>query len=131
MVKVAVINGACGVGKSKFERICQEQCGYFAMQPGFDGIRMLHVDIISSVDFVKEIATLCGWDGSKTLENRKFLSDLKALLIKWNNVPYKVLETRAKTLPSVYDWLMLVDCSRLFLDLSIHGRDKQTPMIYS
>lgn len=44
---------------------------------------------ISTVDKVKEIATACGWDGTKTPENRKFLSDLKALLTDWADVPLK------------------------------------------
>ena len=32
--------------------------------------------IVSTVDFVKEIAARWGWDGTKTPQNRKFLSDL-------------------------------------------------------
>ena len=47
---------------------------------------------ISTVDFVKEIATKCGWDGTKTPENRKFLSDLKDLLTEWNDVLFKKVE---------------------------------------
>jgi hypothetical protein len=70
----------------------------------------LWIDITSTVDFVKEIATECGWDGTKTLENRKFLSDLKDLLTKWNDVPYKTIINRAKTLPDNLDWIMFVDC---------------------
>lgn len=31
----------------------------------------------------------CGWDGTKTLENREFLSNLKDLLTEWGDVPYK------------------------------------------
>lgn len=53
---------------------------------------------------------MCGWDGTKTLENRKFLSDLKDLLTNWDDVPYKMIEHRAKTLPSDSDWIMFVDC---------------------
>ena len=45
--------------------------------------------LISTVDFVKKIATECGWDGTKDLKNRKFLSDLKDLLTNWGDVPYK------------------------------------------
>ena len=62
-------------GKDTFVNCCQEQllwCGNF-----------------STVDFVKEVATMCGWDGTKTPENRAFLSDLKDLLTKWNDIPYK------------------------------------------
>ena len=53
---------------------------------------------------------MCGWDGTKTLENRKFLSDLKDLLTKWDDVPFKTIVHRAKTLPSNTDWIMFVDC---------------------
>ena len=65
-------------GKDTFVHLCQKHllwCGNF-----------------STVDFVKEIATICGWDGTKSAENRKFLSDLKDLLTEWNDVPYKKIE---------------------------------------
>ena len=32
---------------------------------------------------------MCGWDGTKTPKNREFLSNLKDLLTKWNDVPYQ------------------------------------------
>jgi hypothetical protein len=110
MVKVVVVNGKPGVGKSEFERLCKEQCNLFNRVAGFSNGRRLWIDITSTVDFVKEIASMCGWDGTKTLENRKFLSDLKDLLTKWDDVPYKMIEHRAKTLPSDSDWIMFVDC---------------------
>lgn len=111
MVKVVVVNGAPSVGKSLFERLCMEKCSYlFRVKPGFDSTKQLHVDIASTVDFVKEIAYNCGWDGTKTPENRKFLSDLKALLTKWNNVPYEIIKERVENLPKTYDWIMFVDC---------------------
>ena len=109
MVKVVVVNGMPGAGKSEFERLCQEQCSLAHRQSGFTEGNDLWISIISTVDFVKEVATMCGWDGTKTLENRKFLSDLKQLLTEWNNVPYKIIENHAKTLPGG-DWLVLVDC---------------------
>ena len=110
MVKVVVVNGRPGVGKSEFERLCKEQCNLFNRVVGFSNGRRLWIDITSTVDFVKEVATMCGWDGTKTLENRKFLSDLKDLLTNWDDVPYKMIEHRAKTLPSDSDWIMFVDC---------------------
>lgn len=110
MVKVVVVNGRPGVGKSEFERLCKEQCNLFNRVVGFSNDRRLWIDITSTVDFVKEVATMCGWDGTKTLENRKFLSDLKDLLTNWDDVPYKMIEHRAKTLPSNSDWIMFVDC---------------------
>ena len=65
-------------GKDTFVNLCQKHllwCGNF-----------------STVDFVKEVAAMCGWDGTKSAENRKFLSDLKDLLTEWNDVPYKKIE---------------------------------------
>lgn len=99
-----------GVGKTEFERQCAAQCNLFHRTTGFSLGRDLWIDVISTVDFVKEIATECGWDGTKTLENRKFLSDLKDLLTKWDDVPYKMIVTRANNLPSNMDWIMFVDC---------------------
>ena len=110
MVKVCVCNGRPGVGKSEFERLCKEQCNLFNRVPGFEPGKDLWIDITSTVDFVKEVATMCGWDGTKTLENRKFLSDLKDLLTNWDDVPFKTIEHRAKTLPNNTDWIMFVDC---------------------
>ena len=110
MVKVVVINGRPGVGKSEFERICKEKCNLFNRQPGFEAGKDLWIDITSTVDFVKEVATMCGWDGTKTLENRRFLSDLKDLLTKWDDVPFKTIVHRANTLPNNTDWIMFVDC---------------------
>lgn len=110
MIKVVVVNGAPNAGKSLFERLCHEKCGIFEDAVGFDGVKPLYVDITSTVDFVKDIARECGWDGTKTPENRKFLSDLKALLTQWRNVPYEMIVTRARMLPKTYDWIMFVDC---------------------
>ena len=110
MVKVCVCNGYPGVGKSEFQRLCKEQCNLFNRTPGFESGKDLWIDITSTVDFVKEIATMCGWDGTKTLENRKFLSDLKDLLTKWDDVPFKTIVHRANTLPNNSDWIMFVDC---------------------
>ena len=45
--------------------------------------------IISTVDFVKEVAKFCGWDGQKRPQDREFLSDLKDILTQWNDIPYK------------------------------------------
>ena len=73
------------------------------------------VDICSTVDFVKKIAIECGWDGTKTLENRRFLSDLKDLLTRWNDIPYKKILARVKQLDTwnnynYLDWILFVDC---------------------
>ena len=75
-MKIAVVNGFPQVGKDEFVRCCLSELGAFGK-------------LISTVDFVKEIAARCGWDGTKDSKNRKFLSDLKDLLSEWNDVPWK------------------------------------------
>ena len=114
MVKVVVINGRPGCGKTTFEQICQDVCKS-NFSKGFQEGRIVQVAITSTVDFVKEIALNCGWDGSKTLENRRFLSDLKDLLTHWDDVPYKKILEKVKRLDSwtrynCLDWILFVDC---------------------
>ena len=75
---VVIINGAPTSGKSTFV----ETCIALAKQG--------RVHEYSTVDFVKHIASECGWDGTKNLKNHKFLSDLKDLLTDWNDVPFKM-----------------------------------------
>ena len=75
-MKYFIINGRPRSGKDTFVNFCLEELGAFGK-------------LISTVDFVKEIAIKCGWDRTKTPKNRKFLSDLKDLLTNWGDVPYK------------------------------------------
>ena len=82
-MKYVVINGRPRVGKDQFVDFCLKELGNYGK-------------LISSVDFVKKIARQCGWDGSKTLKNRKFLSDLKDLLTRWNDVPYQKVISEIK-----------------------------------
>jgi dephospho-CoA kinase len=42
----------------------------------------------SSIDKVKSIAKLCGWNGGKTEKDRKFLSDLKVLTSEYSDMPF-------------------------------------------
>lgn len=72
--KVFIINGSGGVGKDTF---C-EYVGHYAK-----------VKVISSIDLVKDYASKMGWNGSKTLRDRKFLSDLKDLLTRYNDYPFR------------------------------------------
>ena len=91
-------------GKDAFALLCQRH--------------MTWCKNISTVDFVKQVANFCGWDGTKTLENRAFLSELKALLTKWGDVPYKKVESAAKAYEAeaeIYDFstkdvLIFVHC---------------------
>ena len=71
---VIIINGKGGIGK---DSLINE---YLKIHRG---------ESISSIDAVKEAAKVLGWDGRKSDVNRKFLSDLKALSIKYNDYPLR------------------------------------------
>lgn len=75
-INVVIVNGLPGCGKTTFE----EMCG-FILGPYYRRR--------SSVDKVKEIAQICGWDGEKSLGARAFLSDLKRLLTSFNDLPFR------------------------------------------
>lgn len=75
-LKIVVVNGRPGSGKTTFEYIIKKKMSAFC-------------EMRSTVDLVKEIAMFyAGWDGNKDLKSRKFLSDLKDLLTKFDNVPF-------------------------------------------
>ena len=76
-IQYIIVGGFPRSGKSTFVSYCKEIIG-----------ENYTLDI-STVDLVKHLAALAGWDGTKTPRNRKFLSDLKQLLIEWDDVPYK------------------------------------------
>ena len=68
---VVVINGAGGVGKDTM-------CGFAAQE--------YKVRNVSSVDPIKAIARMAGWDGDKSDKSRKMLSDLKMLFTQYNDL---------------------------------------------
>ena len=73
MSKIAlVINGRGGVGK---DTLCDLAAKHYKVYN------------ISSVDPIKDIARMCGWDGRKDDKSRRFLSDLKALTVAYNDFP--------------------------------------------
>ena len=74
---VIVINGKGGAGK---DTVCEAAAKHF------------RVSVISSITPIKEIAACCGWTGEKDNKSRKFLADLKALLIDYNGLPNNYLE---------------------------------------
>jgi len=70
---VVIINGVGESGKDTFVNLCAEHATVFNL---------------STVDKVKDVATLFGWQGDKTPEDRKLLSDLKDAWTKYNNGPF-------------------------------------------
>ena len=74
MKKIIVINGVGGSGKDTFVEFCKKYTS---------------VVNFSSIDKVKEIARIIGWNGTKSEKDRKFLSDLKRLTTEYNDMSYK------------------------------------------
>ena len=81
MTKIVVVNGKPGCGKTTFEHLCA----------AYD---IENVNIISTVDYVKEVAKFCGWNGIKNLKSRKFLSDLKYALSDWADIPFQKIRKK-------------------------------------
>ena len=102
-MKIVIINGTGGAGKDTFVAMCK------------DVLSAESVFNISTVDFVKEVAIMCGWDGIKTPKNRKFLSDLKDLLTEWDDVPLKKVMTEAVSCSACAEVLGKLDNSVLFI----------------
>lgn len=84
-MNIYLINGRPRAGKDTFVQYCQQHSG--------DS----YIWNVSTVDKVKEAATILGWDGEKTSEMRYFLSDLKDLSEKYLNSSYNyILDTIAR-----------------------------------
>lgn len=81
-MKVVIVNGRGASGKTTFETMVQK----------IAEARDLRVEIISTIDYVKKAAKSIGWSGSKTPADRRFLSDLKDALTRWDDVPYKKVQ---------------------------------------
>lgn len=77
--KIFITNGMARCGKDTFAEFLNE------ITPTLK---------YSSIDKVKEIAKLCGWDGGKTERDRKFLSDLKMLTTDYSNMPFEAIKSK-------------------------------------
>lgn len=82
--QIFIINGSAGVGKDSFVSLVRKN---FEQS----------VENFSSVDKVKEIAKIIGWDGSKSEKDRKFLSDLKLLCTQYNDMPFNTMSKRVES----------------------------------
>lgn len=91
--QVFIINGNGGVGKDTFVSLVSE---------------LVPTVNFSSVDKVKEIARIIGWDGGKTEKDRKFLSDLKLLCTDYNDMPFNSMKKKVvEFMNSNYTFLFL------------------------
>lgn len=71
-MKIFVINGSGRVGKDTFVNLCIKHSKQ-------------EIHNISTVDAVKEAATILGWEGQKDERSRKFLSDIKDLACTYSD----------------------------------------------
>ncbi len=74
-----VINGRGGVGK---DTLCEAASAVY---------RVLNV---SSITPIKELAKQCGWQGEKSDEARRFLAELKAAAVRYNDYPTRWVSER-------------------------------------
>lgn len=72
--EIVIINGTGGSGKDTFVSFVSKYRKVFNF---------------SSVEKVKEIAKMIGWNGTKEEKDRKFLSDLKKLTTEYNDMSFK------------------------------------------
>lgn len=81
MKEILIINGSGGVGKDTFVSCLAKYA---------------KVEHSSIAKLPKAMAALAGWKGTKTEEDRKFLSDLKILVDNYNDKCYKFVERLMK-----------------------------------
>lgn len=100
-MRVVIINGIGGSGKDTFVKFCQELLET-------DGLvsRCLNV---STVDYVKEIAGYCGWNGEKDPASRKFLSDLKKAMTEWRDLPVMDIKGELNRFSQICKWNCVED----------------------
>ena len=99
--QIIINNGNGGVGKSTFAQMCID---YAKRKYRING------EELSTVDYVKEVARFCGWDGQKTERDRKFLSDLKMALEEWNDSPTTTVFDKIQSYDYTQNWLIFVNC---------------------
>ena len=73
---IIVINGTAESGK---DTLCELAAKHYRCQN------------VSSIDPIKQMATVGGWSGLKDTKSRKLLSDLKNAMIEYNDLPTKYL----------------------------------------
>ena len=91
--RIIIINGTGGSGKDTFVKYVS---------------KYIKTKNYSSIDKVKEIATLIGWTGGKTEKDRKFLSDLKKLTTEYNDMAFNDVKKEVEKFYISNDELMFI-----------------------
>ena len=106
---VLIFNGSGGVGKTQIQQFIKEIV---------EGTL-----IVSTVDKVKEAATLLNWNGTKDEKSRKFLSDLKMLAMEYNDCSYNYIKSKVEYLHTYLYWEILCVDSREVLEIERFKKD--------
>lgn len=92
---IFVVNGHPRAGKDTFAKILNG---------------MTSVYKYSSIECIKNMAMVCGWDGTKDEKSRKFLSDLKMLTTEFNDYSFKSIKKHVEMFRNCDDYeIMLID----------------------
>lgn len=91
--QIVVINGTGGSGKDTFVE--------FTRKYG-------KIMNFSSVDKVKEVARVIGWNGQKEEKDRKFLSDLKRLTTEYNDMAFNSIKEEVALFKSSDDEILFI-----------------------
>ena len=95
-MKIYIINGYGGSGKSSFENMVLSA----SKTKGH---------ITSMVEIVKHFAEYVGWDGGKTDADRRMLSDLKDALTRWKDLPMIYVYNKIKEFEKLGDTYCFID----------------------
>ena len=71
--RIVIINGKGTSGKDTFVNIVSNY---------------VPTENYSSIDLIRKVATQLGYNGGKSMKDRKFLSDMKVLATEYNDSPY-------------------------------------------
>lgn len=105
--KIIIINGSDEVGKNAFanrvieetikmaKRIIPVENENYCVNPEI----FYKINNTSTIDYVKNIARMFGWNDEKSEKDRKMLSDLKDLITVYNDYLFKDITTQ------INDWL--------------------------
>ncbi len=85
--QVFIINGSGGVGKDTF-------VNFVSTQLLLETNGKYSASNYTSISRVMSMAKIAGFVGAKTERDRKFLSDLKSLLIEYNDSPFMDIKTK-------------------------------------
>ena len=89
VAKIVIINGSAGVGKDSFVSYCKD---FMGEDVAFE---------MSTIDLVKSAMMVLGWNGQKTPEARRMMSDIKAAWIRYNDGAFNYVKNKLRMMEAV------------------------------